>query len=325
MESKIWLEKNCRRLLASSNGILVGTTYGADEESSKIFIGNPTTKMWSTIDWPREVKVNKVTYNESDNSHVCLVCGYGFGMEINNHPIDYTILLFTMHIYIDDSDLSNVGYNVHILTNGEFIMKHANLHIGHRRLIFDDLVACRDGLYVISDCGDYLSERSEFYFPYLFHYNVKNGTSAFIALPTGAIEYFNTHWPLNFFGWERNPGKSYFEYICLASYHRGILTLWVLDVAIEDMQGRNSWREQISIDVVQGLSIPSPHLWTNCFCLVDKTLVFRHGSYIHRYFLHGQHCGQLEVISTNVRSSSSEVRFIPYSTTLRPCVTDVNE
>lgn len=316
-ESMMWLDSHCVCLLSSINGVVVGIT-DIDDGLPKMFMCDPAMKTFTYIEWHGEQKVaHELFYYES--AQASLVCGYSFGMELNDHPYDYTLLLFTHHDGDESvSDGWGTGYDVHILKEGKFILKRSNFVTRGRSVLLEEMLPCRDGVYLISDGGDYLAENSSSYFPYIIRYDVENGTNVTIGFPVEVRETFNSYWPFRIFGWDRNLGNSFYESICLASYRNDFLSIWLLTSSVEEQADQYSWRELINVNVFQTCD----HLeWTNIFTIGDKSLIFlsKRENFIYRYVLKGKRRGHLEQLSLSRRKSNWAHRFYLYSTTIRPC------
>ncbi|XP_021851883.1 uncharacterized protein [Spinacia oleracea] len=306
------------RIIASSNGLVLCRTIDSNKPT-ELFLCNPVTRTWLPIKLPSK-KLAKF-FRENGVIKVVFLCGNFFGVP-KKFPLDYTLLFFTLH---DDDDW-NSGYDVFLFEEGGWIRVQENLRFeGGGDLSFDEQVCCKDGLYFLSES---LS-------PYVFHYDVKNGTSRTLPLPLekhregGENEGSNLGY-FRLFGWEKKEGDVWFESICLVKCLDMVITIWVLEnntghtghtgTTTTKEKKTSSWSRVFTIHMEDDLGIKKS-TWTNSFTILGKDLIFANSDgLIFRYCLQGKNRGNLDMICNYGYSCSTKLRFNSFSTTLRPCL-----
>lgn len=303
---------NKGRVLASSNGLLLCRTVDPDKPT-ELFLCNPTTRTWVPIKLPSK-KLAK-SFQHNGDLKIAFLCGNPSGEKNSKFPLDCTLMFFTSHNLED----WNSGYDVYMLDNQEakWILKQENLPTGNGNLSFDDQVFCKDGLYILSVSG--------FCSAHVFHYDIEQGTSRFLAMPPVCEAYENFglyNCKFSLFGWERKEQNCWFESICLVKYFNGLITIWVLeDKMVQGKTRSSSWQLLLSIHIVEDLGFKDPSTWTNSFTILGKNLIFGDSEgYIYRYCLEGENYGKLDLICEYGHNSSLRLRFNSYCPSLRPCL-----
>lgn len=187
-----------------------------------------------------------------------------------------------------------------------------NLYKGAREIMFN---VYHDGVvYFVTDCGNDIKKKNQFYRPYVVTYDLKNFTSRILKMPRDARRgSHDISCKFGIFKWGNIT--SSFKSICLIRLRKFRFTTWVL---IDYNLGLWKRVMKIRIKAIMGLEEYKNSRIAGFTLLNGDMLVFATDEKIYRYNLLGKD-GFETSEQVCEHKCGFEVDLFSYSNTLRPC------
>ncbi|KAF7831359.1 F-box protein [Senna tora] len=284
--------KLCQRILASSNGLIIGCGTKQSNQT-ELFISNPSTQSWFPIPTPNCLK--EYPYSEINIAFEC-------------NSKDFMLFLFEV-----PSEWSSLCYNLKFYSQEEDTWKtiEKSFFTGARRMIFDTHVFQNNVFHVISDCSPYLLKKSPYFRPYIMAYNIKDGESRMIRVPKEARRgSHDSSCRMGIYKWGKVTSLN--GSICLVRLRKSVFTVWVL-TNYESCK----WKRVIKIRVkAMGMTEEEPIDVKGFVVMNGDCLVFATRNKVYNCGLTHKSYMVVEEICEH-GFDNDEVYFTSYSDTLR--------
>ncbi|CAJ2629084.1 unnamed protein product [Trifolium pratense] len=289
---------NSVSVLASCNGLVLCRTI--NDDSLDLFICNPITKSRSSIPIPESLQIN----DNFANINIMLDCS-------RSNLDDYSVFLFKETNFKEWSP--TYICNVYHGEEGAWKTMANRFSPGGRNMKFDMAVFHNKAIHVISDSAFYFTKSSAFYDPYIMSYNLENGTSTLLKLPTEAIKDCHNMCNMNIFNWGKVTSSN--SSICLVKLRDSGFIIWIL----KDYKS-SSWEKLLEVRV-EALELKEENPNVTGFTIMNgDLLVFATEENVYSCGLDNEKSMKVEEICQH--NCGSNTRFIAYSDTLRSCGTN---
>jgi F-box interacting protein len=285
---------NSTSIIASCNGLVL--CRAINDDSLDLFICNPITKSWSSIPTPESLQRNQ------NFANIMLDCSHG-------NLDDYLVFLF------EDKREWPPTYICHVYNGKEGAWKTMEncFHPGGRNMKFNMPVFHNRAVHFISDSCFYFAKSSPFYDPYIMSYNLEDGTSTMLKLPSEALRDCHKMCNMSIFKWGKVTSSN--SSICLVKLRESVFTIWIL----KDYKS-STWKKVLEERVeTLGLKEKNPNV-TGFTIMNGDLLVFATEKNVYSCGLDDEKFAMVEEICQH--KCGSNPHFISYSNTLRSCGTN---
>ncbi|KAH7692392.1 F-box domain-containing protein [Dioscorea alata] len=289
-ESIEFMLKNSRKIVASSNGLIVfQTTKGVNKSSiGDLCVFNPMLQTLAPISSPPDFSLD-------DKPRIGVTCTSA------SDGLEYNIILVTMKLGEHPHEWRTV-LECHRYSSKNMSWEYLKAidDSGRRSINLENPVFVSGSIYWASDTGSYMSNTD----PYILAFDVEKRTSKLMPLPEEARKVGIDNYMIQVAPWT-NKSLCLIQYIKLRA-----VVIWVL----ESTSSRGSWMKVHEVDLVS-LELGDVCQTLGSFTIINgELLVFTAEDCLYVYRLKDK---QLKKLGEHNQGLYPQLR--PYANTFHPC------